>query len=156
MVKISWWPWKLDQGHQNLILSLWRQSAVWRRLSVKSGLGHWQIMQTQIRCRRMRRLIWVCTVCIKLQEVKDSMKQSFVPVQGHFPSLHLATVNPPVLSVLWFILWLILLFQWVQQVAPKKIIQELLLVEWRAPSPVWVQSVWEPLLYDGELCINII
>ena len=37
---------------------------------------------------------------LKLQEVKDKMKCSKVPVQGHFPSLHSETVDPVVLSVL--------------------------------------------------------
>ena len=30
------------------------------------------------------------------------MKQSYVPIQDHFPSLHSETINQPVLSVLWF------------------------------------------------------
>ena len=35
-----------------LFLSMWRQSAVDRGLSVKPGLGHWQTVQTQIRRRK--------------------------------------------------------------------------------------------------------
>ena len=42
-----------------LFLSLWRQNAVDRELSVKPGLGHWQTIQTQIKRRRLRRLISV-------------------------------------------------------------------------------------------------
>ena len=36
----------------------------------------------------------------KLHEVMDKMKQSLFPIQDYFPSLHLGTINPSVLSVL--------------------------------------------------------
>ena len=28
-------------------------------------MGHWQTVQNQIRCRKARRLIWFCTVCLR-------------------------------------------------------------------------------------------
>ena len=40
---------------------------------------------------------------LKLQNIKVQMKHLWVPVQDHFPSLHSETIDPPVLSALWFI-----------------------------------------------------
>ena len=79
-----------------LFLSLWRQSAVLSELSVKLGPGHWQTLRTQIRSRRTRRLIRVCTVCLnqwKLRVKWNTLKSPF--------SLHSETIDPLVLSVLW-------------------------------------------------------
>ena len=40
-----------------------------RGLSVKPGLGHWQTVQTQIRCRRKRRLMRARTVCLNYRKL---------------------------------------------------------------------------------------
>ena len=45
---------------------------------------------------------------LKLQAIKGWMKQFYVPIQAHFPSLHSETIDPPVLSV-WFFNWNLLI-----------------------------------------------
>ena len=64
----------IEQCNQTaLFLSLLRQSAVDRKLSAKPGLGHpehWQTVQTEIRRRRTRRLIRVCTVCLNYRKLR--------------------------------------------------------------------------------------
>ena len=68
-----------------LFLSLWRQSAVERGLSVKSGLGHWQTVQTQI-SRRMRRLVWFCTVCLDYKKLVIKWNNLTSPFGIIFPA----------------------------------------------------------------------
>ena len=65
-----------------------------RGLSVKPGLGHWQTAQTQIRRRRTRHLIRVCTVCFnyrKLRIKRNSLTSRFktiVPAYTKRQSTH--------------------------------------------------------------------
>ena len=66
-----------------LFLSLWRQSAVDRGLSVKPGLGHSGLrhtVQTQIRRYITWRLIRMCTVCLNYRNLRvkcNSLKYPF-------------------------------------------------------------------------------
>ena len=60
-------------------MSLLRESAVDRELSEKLGLrhlGHRQTMQTQIRCRKTRRLIRACTVCFNYSKLNINWNSS--------------------------------------------------------------------------------
>ena len=57
-------------------------------LFIKPGLGHWQTVQTQIRCHILWHLIRVCTVCenyTKLRAKWNSFKSGPFPDQDHFP-----------------------------------------------------------------------
>ena len=61
-------------------------SAVKSGLSVKSGLGlvlgHWQTVQTQIRCHRTRRVIRICTICSNFRKLRvkwNSLMSPFGP-----------------------------------------------------------------------------
>ena len=68
---------------------MWRQSALDRGLSVKPGLdhlGHWQTVQTQIRCRRMRHLIRVCTVCLNYMKLRAEWNSHKSPSRAIFPA----------------------------------------------------------------------
>ena len=63
-------------------------------VSVKPGLGHWQTVdpdQTPQSAASDQGLHCL----LKLQEVKDYLKRSYVPVQGHF-----SRIDPPGLSAL--------------------------------------------------------
>ena len=54
--------------YSHAILVTVTQSAMWKRLSVKPGLGHWQTVQTQI--SKMGCLIKVCTICLNYKKLK--------------------------------------------------------------------------------------
>ena len=47
-------------------------------------LGHWQTVQTQIRRRKTRRLIRVCTVCLYYRKLRVK-RNSLSPLSGPFP-----------------------------------------------------------------------
>ena len=60
-------------------------------------LGHLQTVQTQIRRRRTRRLIWVCAVCLNYTN-----ETALRPCSGPFSTLiQRQSTGLPVLSVLW-------------------------------------------------------
>ena len=76
-----------------VFLSLWHQSVVDRVLSVP-GLGHWghwQTVQTQIRCRSMQHLIRVCTICLNYRKIRaewNSLVRTVFPAYTLRQSIH--------------------------------------------------------------------
>ena len=68
-----------------LFLLLWCQSALLRGLFVKPGLGHWQKVQTQIRCCRMC-LIRLCTVCLNYRKFRFKWNSLKSPFRIIFPA----------------------------------------------------------------------
>ena len=68
-----------------LFLSLWRQSAMLRGLSVKPWQVYWQTVQTQIRRRVLRRLIWVCIVCLNNRKSRFKWNCLKYPFRTLFP-----------------------------------------------------------------------
>ena len=69
-----------------LFLSLWRQYTMYRGLSVKLGLGHWQTVQTQIRRRRTWRLIRICIVCLNYRKLRVKWNDCKFPFRTIFPA----------------------------------------------------------------------
>ena len=83
-------------------------SRIWLRLDIVrmadellSLTKHWQTVQTQIRRRRTRRLIRVCSVCLNYRTLRINWN-SFMSRSGLFHSLHSEKFDPVVLSMLWF------------------------------------------------------
>ena len=88
-----------------LFLSLWRQSAVASGLSLKPSLGHlghWKTVPNQIRSRRTRHLIRVCTVCLNYRKLRVEFNNHLSHRWGPFPSLHWDIRPTGVVSVLMF------------------------------------------------------
>ena len=69
-----------------LFLSLWRQCTMYRGLSVKLGLGHWQTVQTQIRRHRTWRLIRICIVCLNYRKLRVKWNDFKFPFRTIFPA----------------------------------------------------------------------
>ena len=67
-------------------MSLWRQSAVLRGLSVKPGLGRWQTVQNKIKRHRTRRLIRICTVCLNCRKLRVKWNMVKSPLRTTFPA----------------------------------------------------------------------
>ena len=57
-----------------------------RGLFVKPRLGHWQTVQTQIRCFRMWHLIRVCTVCLNNRKLRFNWNSLNSPFRTIFPA----------------------------------------------------------------------
>ena len=83
--------------------SLWRQSAVERGLFIKQGLGYlgyWQTVQTQIRRRRTRLLIRVCTVCLNYRNLRVEGNSLKSPLGMISPAYTHETIELPLISAL--------------------------------------------------------
>ena len=88
-----------------LFLSLWHQSAVDRGLSVKPGPGRLVLgKQCRPRSDAAQRGVWSGSALFTLLTGSLGLYETVLsPFLGHFPSLHSESIDPPVLSALWFL-----------------------------------------------------
>ena len=93
---------KVTVIYSRAILVAVRQECNVKRVICKTWTGTLANITTQIRRRRTRRLIWVFTVCLSYRKLIFKWNSLMSPFRTIFPA-YTQTINPPVLSVLWYL-----------------------------------------------------